>query len=179
MNRLVVLAGLVVVILSVAACTDTTTGRPTTATTGGGQTSGSQPTATSTSSGGTGSLPVDQPCSLLSSGELQEIGVSSQPTQDMVGTAHACELDTANFHIIVGIRTNVGLAGLTPTAPVTSTTISGRPAKEQKNDSASSCLIAIGVSNLSRVDVTATGDGTTNPCPTAESVAKLVAPKLP
>lgn len=97
----------------------------------------------------------------------------------MVGTAHSCELNTADYTVLLGIRTNVGLAGLVPTAPVTDKTIDGHPAKEEKDDSASSCLVAIGVSGSSRVDVSVTGDGTTNPCPTAENVANLVAPKLP
>lgn len=180
MKHLVVLAGSAAVLLGVVACGGPTSGQPIPATTTVGTAPDDAPTAdTSTSSGGPNSLPVDQPCSLLSPSDLHQIGVSTQPTQGMVGTAHACEFDTADDHLIVGIRTNSGLADLTGPAPVSGIRVGRHAAKQMKEDSASSCLVAMGVSDSSRVDVTATGDGTKDPCPAALAVAQLVESKLP
>jgi hypothetical protein len=125
---------------------------------------------------------VDNPCALLSSADLQQIDASSPPTQDKVGTANSCELDTADYHFGLDIRTDAGLAGFEPVAgggPVTSPDLGSHQAKEQADRNSSSCTVVIGVSDSSRVDVTATGDGNTDPCPATLAVAKLVEPKLP
>jgi hypothetical protein len=103
-KRLVVLA---VVLVGVAGCSNSTGGQPSAATT----TAGGPSESTSPSAVGGNALPVDRACSLLSTSDLSSLGVSSAPTQGMVGTAHTCEADTAADHIIVGIRTNVGLQG--------------------------------------------------------------------
>lgn len=180
MKYLVVLAGLALVMLGVAACSNQTGGQPT----AGSTTDGGAPTATtstsgSTSSGGTGSLPVDQPCTLLSSADLTQLGVSSPGSTDSIGTAHACELDTAADHIIIAIRTNVGLSQFQASGGTIQDITIGSHAAKQVVDNTGSCVIGIGVNDSSRVDVTATGDGTTNPCPIATDVANLVAPRLP
>jgi Protein of unknown function (DUF3558) len=184
-KRLVVLVGLAAMLVGTAACGGTTPGQPSAATTagGGGQTSGGGSTGASTApSGGTSTFSAGQPCALLSSSDLEQIGVSSPPSQDMVGTAHSCELDSSAFHIGLDIRTDVGLAGFVA-APsggkVTSTTIGQHQAKEEADPSSSSCTVAIGISDSSRVDVTTTGDGTSDPCPGALTVARLVEPELP
>jgi hypothetical protein len=125
---------------------------------------------------------VDDPCALLSSADLQQLDASSPPSQDKVGTAHSCELDTADYHFGVDIRTDAGLSDFAPVAgggPVTAPDVGSHQAKEQADKNASSCTVAIGVSDSSRVDVTATGDGSTDPCPATLAVAKLVEPKLP
>jgi Protein of unknown function (DUF3558) len=180
-KRLVALAGLTAVLLGVAACNGSTTGQPSPATTPAAVTSGPV-TATSAPGGGANSLPVDDPCSLLSSADLQQLGVSAPPTKDKVGTANSCELDTADDHFGVDVRTDGGLADFAPVAgggPVTAPDLGGHQAKEQADKNASSCTVAIGVSDSSRVDVTATGNGNTDPCPATLAVAKLVEPKLP
>lgn len=124
-------------------------------------------------------LPVDHPCSLLSPSDLRQVGVSVQPTEGMVGTAHECEFDSNDFSIDVGLRTNVGLADFQAAGgTVENTTIGSHQAKEAA-DSGGSCVVALGVSASSRVDVTVTPIGTSDPCPTALNLAKLVEPKLP
>lgn len=183
MKHLVVLAGSAAVLLGVVACGGPTPGQPTPATGangGGPAASSSSPSGgPQTSTSGAGSLPVNQPCSLLSSSDLQQINVSSQPTQDMVGTAHDCSLTTPADSVGVAIRTNAGLAAFQPTSGTVHGIRIGTHQAKQVIDNTGSCVIAIGVSDSSRVDVTATGDGTTDPCPTARTVAQLVEPKLP
>jgi hypothetical protein len=174
-RRLVVLAGLAVALVGVAGCNNSTGGQPSAAAT----TAGSPPESTSPSAGGGNALPVDRACSLLSAGDLSSLGVSSAPTQGTVGTAHTCEADNATDHIIVGIRTNVGLSGFVANGGTVHDLTIGTHQAKQEVDNTGSCLIGIGVSSSSRVDVTVTGDGTTDPCPTAMNVAKLVEPKLP
>lgn len=182
MKRLAVLAGLATLAVGLAACSGAPTpGQPTAAqpTSGGGQ--HTRPDSPSPSTGAAGTLPVNQPCSLLSSDNLTQLGVSAQPTQDMIGTAHACEMDTDQDHIIVDIRTNVGLDGFTEAATggrVHDTTVGSHQAKQSVGNSGS-CVIGIGVAASSRVDVTVTGDGTTDPCPVAKTVATFVEPNLP
>jgi hypothetical protein len=124
---------------------------------------------------------VDHVCSLLSPGDLSRLGVSSAPTQGMIGTSHTCEADTAADHIIVGIRTNGGLSVYPSTSGnVHDLTIGTHQAKEDADNSgSSSCVIAIGMTTSSRIDIAATGDGITDPCPVAMTVANLVEPKLP
>jgi Protein of unknown function (DUF3558) len=185
-KRLVVLAGLAVTLMSVAAC-GSTPGQPTAVTTtaggGAGQTSAAGTSDEPSSAGsGSGSLPVDQPCSLLSSSDLQQLNVSSPPSADKVGTANSCELDTAADHIGLDIRTDAGLADFDAVpngGPVSDLTIGSHQAKQEADPSSSSCDVAIGVTSSSRVDVSTTGDGNTDPCPVAVAAAKLVEPKLP
>jgi hypothetical protein len=183
-KRLVLLGAMVATLAVVVACGGPTTGQPSPATTADstGATSSGSGSADPTTAGGTaGSLPVNEPCSLLSSGDLTHIGVSSPPTQDMVGTAHDCSLETSDYSIGVALRTNGGMGDFQqlPGGTVQNITVGNHSAKQEKVDSSSSCVVVVGVTSSSRVDVTATGDGNTDPCPTALAVAKLVEPKLP
>lgn len=98
----------------------------------------------------------------------------------MVGTAHVCEFDSNDFSMGVGIRTNVGLKDFQAAGgTVQDTTIGSHQAKEDTETSSSSCVVALGVTDTSRVDVTVTSIGTSDPCPTALTLAQLVEPKLP
>jgi uncharacterized protein DUF3558 len=180
-KRLVVLAGLATLAVGMAACGGSpTTGQPTvapsTSDSGGGQDTSAPP-----STGGQGTLPANQPCSLVSAAQLSQLGVSTQPTQDMIGNAPSCEMQTEQDHIIVTVRTDGGLGSFTQAATggaVHDTTVGSHQAKQSVGNTGS-CVIAIGVSSSSRVEVTVTGDGTTDPCPTAQTVAKYVEPNLP
>jgi hypothetical protein len=179
LTRLAVLAGLATLFVSVAACSDPTPGQPSVETTAnGGPPAGGQSSTSSAPTGGGSSLPVSQPCSLLSSAELQQLGVSAQPMQDKIGVAPSCEADSADFHIIVSIFADNGLSGLQASGPVHDITVGSRQAK-QEVDATGSCVVAMGVTDSSSVDVTTTGDGNMDPCPTALRVAKLVEPRLP
>ena len=172
----VLVTGAVAALVLVSACGNSTGGQANPATT----TTQGQPEQTSTPSGGGQSgLPVSQPCSLLSSGDLSQLGVSAQPQQVMVGTAHACNFDSADFALGVAIRTDGGLGAFTSAGGTVQDTTVGKHQAKQELDNTGSCVIGIGVSASSRVDITATGDGTTDPCPTALKLANLVEPKLP
>jgi hypothetical protein len=133
----------------------------------------------STSASESNSLPVNQACSLFSSADLEQVGVSSPPTQEMVGTGHSCDFNSDSFAMGITIRTNVGLAGFVVAGTAVHDMTIGSHQAKQAVDNTGSCVIALGVSDSSRVDVTVTGDGTTDPCPTALTLAKMVEPRLP
>lgn len=177
MKRLVVLIGLAAVLVGASACNSATPGQASASTT----TAGGQPEATSPSSpsGGGTSLPVDHACSLLSSSDLAQLGASTSPTEEMVGTAHACDFSAGVVAMIVGIRTNVGLNGFQANGGTVRDLTIGRHQAKQVVDNTGSCVIGIGVTDSSRVDVTASGDGTSDPCPAATKLANIVEPKLP
>lgn len=178
MKCLTVLTCMAAVLLGVAACSSTTTGQPVSTTQAGGPTSTNSP-STPTSAGGSGTLPVSHPCSLLSSNDFTTLGASSAPTEEMVGTAHSCDFDSSDFSMGVGIRTNAGLADFQPPgAAPKNITVGSHQAKQQSGDTGA-CTVAIGVSNSSRVDVVVTPISTGDPCPIALQIANLVEPKLP
>jgi len=116
---------------------------------------------------------------LLSSSDLEQLGASTPPTQEMIGTAHACDFDSADFAMIVAIRTNVGLQGFTSAGGTAQNTTVGTHQAKQVIDSAGSCIIGIGVSDSSRVDVTVQPGASEDPCPAALKLANIVEPKLP
>lgn len=172
------MVGIAAVLLGATACNSTTLGQPAASTTsnGGGSTSPPQTTGSTAPTGG--SLPVDNACSLLSASDLQQIGVSSQPTRDTIGVAPSCEMDTAADHIVVSIFPNDGVSTLNVTGPIKSIKV-GSHAARREVDNTGSCLIAIDITSSSSVDVTSTGNGNNDPCPGATTVAQLVEPKLP
>lgn len=172
MKLFVVAAGLGAMLVGISACSNSTTGQPSSTTT----VTGAQPTSTT---GGGGALPVDHVCSLLSTSDLTQLGVSATPTDDLVGTSHACEFDNSEGHVIVGIRTDVGLAGFNANGGTVQDLKIGTHQAKQETDRTGSCVIGIGVSASSRVDITVTGNGSTDPCPTSMAVAKIVELKLP
>jgi hypothetical protein len=178
-KRLAVLVSLAVVLVGASACSHSTLGEPSPATTanGGGQTSASGGGTSTAPGGGNAALPAD-PCSLLSAGDLQQAGVSAPPTQDKVGAAPSCEMDSSDDHIIVSLFPDSGLSSLQATGKVQDITVGSHQAK-QEVDSTGSCVVAIGVSATSSVDVTVTPTFNGDPCPTAMTVARLVEPKLP
>lgn len=181
MKRLLVVVGMAAMLASVAACGGPTIGQPTaqTTTTDGQPTQdGGSPTSTAPSSGSGGSLPVDHPCQLIPSADLQQLDVTQAPTETKVGVAPTCEFDSNDFTMDVGIEP-LGLSQFVAAGgTVHDTTVNGRPAKEEI-DNTGSCVIGMSVTNTSRVDVVVTPIAGGNPQPTAEMVAKLVEPNLP
>lgn len=179
-RRYTVLPFVVAALLGVAACTNSTTGSGTPApTAGGGSTSGSP-----TSSGpGLASI---QPCDLLSS-DIASQNQLGTPTPGNAGGARTCfrHNTTANngdgYVAGVGIRDSQGIKDVsTDGFTVTTDNIGGHPGRQLQSTQASACIIAIGVTNSSRVDVTVTGGTDANQaCQLANQFATLVEPNLP
>jgi hypothetical protein len=142
-------------------------------------TAGNELPGTSTTVDNGNALPVDQPCSLVPQSTLAQIGESAPPSPDMVGTAYDCSLETPDFSIGVAIRMDVGLAGFTADGGIVHDLTIGRHQAKQEVDNMGSCVIGIGVSQSSRVDVTVTSGGTADPRHTAMTLATAIEPELP
>lgn len=174
MKRVVILVGITGMLISIAACTAERIP-------GSGAASSADPSPNSTPSpSSTGTfLPYNDPCTLLSSSDLQELGSSTPPSRDDLVSSHGCSFDTTNASIDVGVRINAGLAAFQANGgKITTMTVGDHQAKEVL-DRTDSCVIALGVTNTSRVDVTVTADKETEACPIAQQVAHLIEPKLP
>jgi hypothetical protein len=184
-KRLVVLASLALAFVSVAACSSPTggSGIPTFTTTGGNGAAGGSSSAagsvTTSGSGGSsgsggGSLANADPCSLLSSSDAATAGLSAPGTKDQVGAEPSCDYVGSNGTLIVGILTSGGISVFGKGTPVSIGSHQGM----QDDQGDTGCEVAIGVTDSSRVDITAT-ENTGSACPQALQVAKLIEPHLP
>ncbi|QTR01705.1 DUF3558 domain-containing protein, partial [Saccharothrix algeriensis] len=140
------------------------------------------PTSPSGTAGPVGSLETADPCELVTEDETEStLGAQRKdPKPERIGTARACTFYPEQATFVVGIRTNVGLAGVQPNGGVVKDiTVGGRPAKELLG-ATGSCGIYLGVSDSSRVDVVLNASSSGgDPCPPARRIAELVEPRLP
>jgi hypothetical protein len=127
-----------------------------------------------------------QPCDLLSSDVVSQNQLGT-PTPDNSGDARGCKWQntTANngdgYVVGVGIRDSQGIKDVnTDGYAVTPDNIGSHPGRQLQSTISNACLIAIGVTNSSRVDVTAIATIDANQlCQLANQFAKLVEPNLP
>jgi hypothetical protein len=179
-RRYTVLPFAAAALLGLAACTNSTTGSGTPApTAGSGPTSGG-PTSSDSS------LTSIQPCDLISS-DIASQNQLGTPTPVNEGGARACtwQNTTANngdgYGIEVGIRDSQGINDVN-TAGGTETTdnIGSHPGRQLQSTQSGTCLVAIGVTNSSRVDLLVNGGTDPNyGCQVANQFAKVVEPSLP
>jgi uncharacterized protein DUF3558 len=164
-KRLAVLVGMVGLGMGLAACS---TGTP-------GQGVPTSTPSTSDAPGGLGSLNA---CSLLSASEATSVGLPSTGTVSNAGSHSGCEWDGSQFTVGVDVRLDVGLSGIVATGgAITDTTIGRHTARQ--TDSQAGCLIAMGITNSSRVDALATGNTQAGQCAEARAVAAFVEKRLP
>ncbi|HVV20119.1 MAG TPA: DUF3558 family protein, partial [Pseudonocardiaceae bacterium] len=149
-------------LFGLVACSNSTPGTATT--TGGDQTTtaGAGDTTSSSSSGSDGSpLASVQPCDLVTSSALSQLGLSGGQTSTQAG-ARICQWQTpvdqnGNNGAVAGveIRDHQGLSDVVPNGYTTTTkTLGSHQAEQLRSKSSGDCIDAIGVSDHSRVDVT-------------------------
>lgn len=178
MKRLLVLTGAAAGLLILVGCSTGGSPFPAPTSTAGQSTGGDQSTTSTANSGGTSLASLD-PCSLLNASEASNADLPSSGQADQVGTSRTCDYQSTDYVVLVGIRTDGGLSAFNNTGGViTSPTIGSHQAKQQ-TEGPDSCVIAIGVTATSRVDVQVTASGSLPPCPEAQKVAQAVEPKLP
>jgi hypothetical protein len=177
-RRLTVVPLVATALIALAACSQATTGsgNPASTTTPGGGT-------TSTNTSGGASTASLQPCDLLSASVLSQNQLTKTDSGTQSG-ARTCAWTKSvdingngGYTLGVDIRDSQGLndtsdAGYT----VRPDTIGGHQGKQLERSG--SCIVAIGVSSTSRVDVQASGDPGQS-CPLANQFAKLIEPGLP
>jgi hypothetical protein len=180
-NSRIVLTWLSLTLLAVAACGGPVAGQPT-PDRGAAFTGDATPTTIPSSTARPGdSLDDLDPCSLLTETEAEHVAgkLREGPVPEKLGSSPGCTYKPQGMSFSVGIWTIVGLAGVQASSPVTDLKI-GRHQAKRFVGATESCVIALGVTELSRVDVVlnATSSGQ-DPCPFAMRVAELVEPKLP
>jgi hypothetical protein len=179
-RRIAVLPLLAAALFGLAACNSTTTGSGSPATSdtssGGGPTSGS-----GGGGGGTSSL---QPCDLLSADAVSANQLTRSDSGNSSG-ARSCGWENttqnngAGYSLGVDVRDSQGISDAN-TGGYTKTTdnVGSHNGVQLESSSGNDCIVAIGVTSSSRVDVVISTSGG-GACQVANQFAKLVEPHLP
>lgn len=126
------------------------------------------------------------PCSLLSTQELAKLGNFPNPTPDDTGAGQSCDYQKqregttdASLALSVDIHSEEGIDQINDMGEgINRTEANGRQLAQVPGPGG--CMVSIGVTQTSRVDVIATGvEPTDRLCNTADEVAVIVEPKLP
>jgi hypothetical protein len=176
----IALAGLAAALFAISACSGPVDGQaqPASETTANSTTRSPAGPTTTTRSGTT--LDDIDPCTLLTPDEAEQVAgpLREKPTREDLGTARGCEFKPKSSSFAVDIRTNVGLSGVQAPGEVADVKIGSHDAK-QFIGTTRSCVIAMGVTASSRVDVVMTTSSDKDPCQLARKIAELVEPRLP
>lgn len=189
-RRLAILPLVAMAALGLAACSSTTTGQGTPVTTPAqGSTGGAagSPSSSASSGGGSSALAAVQPCDLLSSSTLSQFGLSR--TQSItIPAARPCDwtkpvdINGVNgYSVEIAIRDSQGIKDInTAGNKVTEDNVGSHDGRLIQSDAGGSCIVVIGVSDSSRVDVgVEAGTDTNQACSVANQLAKVVEPQLP
>ncbi|WP_277068793.1 DUF3558 domain-containing protein [Saccharomonospora viridis] len=127
------------------------------------------------------------PCDLLSSEEVVEFGKFKPPSRQEMGGARGCNFfpdrgDESGEQlptIITSIRDEQGVGDAVDQGyGVDNGDFNGRPAAKIPAEGGG-CIIALALTDTSRVDVGVTGIDTDKACQLVEQVTEIVEPKLP
>ncbi|HEX5118547.1 MAG TPA: DUF3558 family protein [Pseudonocardiaceae bacterium] len=181
-GRLATVVVLAAGLFGLAACSSSTPG------TGTPVQSSQPPSSSGTTTGNGGAaLAALQPCDLLDSSVQSQNGVISSGPKSGSG-ARSCRwtkkvsLNAPGFVIGADIRDSQGISDFTSDGyAMTNESIGHHQAVQAKQTSGDVCVVIIGVTPTSRVDVTAnTSDSDIDAaCTLANQYAKLIEPKLP
>ena len=184
--RLLLLPILVALALALAGCSQETagsagpggdtgenTGAPTIP---GGETTGESTETSAPGGSGTADL---QPCDMLTGAEQAQLQISGG-AEDEVGPERLCQWTASGSHTVsVGIADELGLDAVQSSGAKTPMKVGSHDAV-QFTGGVSSCAVALGVTDTSRVDVISAANGDeAKACTIAKQAAALVEPKLP
>jgi hypothetical protein len=179
-RRLTVVPLVATALFALAACSQTTTGSGNPAST---TTPGSSGGTTSTNSGGGASTASLQPCDLLSASVLSQNQLTKTDSGTQSGARTCAWTKSVDINGNGGYTLGIDIRdsqGLTDTSDggytVTPETVGSHQGKQLERSG--SCIVAIGVSTTSRVDVQASADPGQS-YPLANQFAKLIEPGLP
>jgi Protein of unknown function (DUF3558) len=183
-RRFAVLPLLAACALTLAACNNSTPGSAIggSGSQGGSATSGDSSPSSTTTASGTQSL---QPCNLLTASDLARYGLHKTDSGTALG-ARTCNWQNvttnggAGYAVGVDIRDNQGVSTAN-TQGYTVTTVTLGTHHGVQLASPGACVVILGVTNTSRVDIGG-NDGYANQdqsCAEANNIANLVEPKLP
>lgn len=130
-------------------------------------------------------------CDLLTDQEATQFkadGPGSPDSSGTTGATSACQrsgrsANDSSTSFTVSVRAQQGLSDINASGgTLTTGSLNGRPAAQFVSNIGAKCLVALGVTKTSRVDITfVIGAGTepTEACQTASNIANIVEPKLP
>ncbi|WP_232283884.1 DUF3558 family protein [Saccharomonospora cyanea] len=150
-----------------------------------GRTGVSGPFASSSSFARPASLSID-PCGLISAEDLAEVGEFETEYQEGGGSRYCVwqegfESGGNGFGFSVGVRDSQGIDAVRDIGGgVDPTEVNQRPAVKTEDPVSGDCMLAVKISDSSRIDVTVLGeDGDGDSCGLAEVIAGMVEPRLP
>ncbi|MCP2256050.1 Protein of unknown function (DUF3558) [Prauserella aidingensis] len=174
------------VLVGVSACSSSEGGEATTEPPASAQPSMSAPSS-SVASNPEGSLAGTEPCSLLSKSDVSKYGEQIEgPIRENIGSSRGCRFKKpfqseprGSFVLGVGIRDEQGVKDAVDQGyGIQKTEADGRTFA--RIPGADACIVAIGVTETSRVDVSiTTAAGTEKACQVASEVSDVVAARLP
>ncbi|WP_246244802.1 DUF3558 family protein [Amycolatopsis pithecellobii] len=186
-KRKAAVPAVLLVLAGVAACSSPRTESPSPI---GGPSSASTVTSESRPTGG-GQLASVNACDLLTDQEAAQFNARGPGRSDSAGATgatSACQrsgrsADDSSTSFTVSVRAEQGLADVNADGgTLTSGSVNNRPATQVTGSVGATCLISLGVTKTSRVDISfVIGAGTepTEACRTASQIANIVEPKLP
>jgi hypothetical protein len=119
-------------------------------------------------------------CSLLTANEASGLGLPAAGEKLNAGAKSGCQWDGSDYSVGVAVRTDVGLAGVQSNGGTITTTSVGHHHQAVRLQDDGGCTYVLGISELSRVDVGATGNTRgSGECQEALSAARFVEKKLP
>lgn len=165
---------LAAVLFAATACSKTIEGTPAPIAGAGA----APPSSTGTTAAPT--LDETDPCRLVPKGDVERaLGpLDGEPRRKDLGTARSCEYEVRAQLLVIDIRTNVGLAGVNASGPVTDLTLGAHQLKHWV-DANGTCFFVFGVTESSRVDVVVQPREGKAQCELAQRLAEVVEPKLP
>ncbi|MFD1149711.1 DUF3558 domain-containing protein [Saccharothrix hoggarensis] len=173
--------------LLTTACSDGATGTPTPATTTTGTKADSSTTPATTSPSDDNALADVDPCDLLTSAEVTQVGLTNPGEPEVIGGAETCRWKVSgNGGLLVAVNPRKGFDDLDyrgkDVAPTKVGKYEARLAKAL-DGAKNICHVVIEVSGSSSVQLisnfTASSSDTAGACARATQAAELVAPKLP
>ena len=145
----------------------------------------SSPLASASSPAHPASLSID-PCELVSAEDLADVGEFETEYQEGGGSRYCVwqegfESGGNGFSFSVGVRDSQGIDAVRDIGGgVDPTEVNQRPAVKTEDPVSGDCMLAVKVSDSSRIDVTVLGeDGDGDSCGLAEVIAGMVEPRLP
>lgn len=126
-------------------------------------------------------LKSDDPCSILTNNELDSLGLTASGEKTKTGRSQGCTWTQNGSSLRVAIRSKQGLGdfAISEAKGLKSLSIGDHNAKQLITPGTEICVVGIGLSDHSRVDVSVAMANTDEECSAAEQSAKVVEPHLP
>lgn len=182
-SRPVGIAAAVTLLVAVSGCSEGQSGHAEPQMSPSDSSGGTQTTSVNPS--GQISFSID-PCDLVSEEDLVEVGKFEKEYEEAAGARtcywqHTFENGGDGFGFAVGVRDSQGIDAVNDNGSgVHPSEVNQRPSVWTVDPKFDDCVLAMKVDEVSRVDITVSGDSESNDsCEVAEVIAGMVEPRLP